>query len=478
MIDNQALKIIRDMSRPLKALCDSHRASSEEDARAQCANLRVVIVPPACAQNVDVQATILTTVALAHRTFDGNVDVAKTSGLEARVPCGLSIGDMVRDQGGNIVDHPRGFAGQIAIGDAPLLCKDIPSVRTISTGWRGGIAPGHIFKTYPPGNILSGILSSGLAVTELFWRLHMGKTGACRRQFGFSLWDLSQGWTKHAYQNRDGFHSWKRNGDAWLLGLESDPLLKYMPCSAWFAGLGHLGQAYLWVMNSLVCFGQPQNGKAMCYLQDDGKVKKATHSTSVLTPNKEDIIGKSKARVCAREVERFGIHTNIIERKFDGKQPVFEGEPKLAFGGFDNLAARRTWNNEPQNGAFKRVIDVGLGANAQTFGVIKIYTFPDNQRVPPQIWPEMEDNNEEPDLSPEYLQHIQCGHVQAANQAVGIPSVGMVAAAFAISEALRILHDGKEYQAIKVDLMSPNSLSFHIREARLRENLGFMALRK
>ena len=52
----------------------------------------------------------------------------------------------------------------------------------------------------------------------------------------------------------------------------------------------------------------------------------------------------------------------------------------------------------------------------------------------------------------------QCGATLMAGKAVGAPFVGMVAACFAISEILRILHGGSSHQLLDMDLLCLDQL--------------------
>ena len=455
---NNPEDVVRKMPRPEKIAFDSGQSSNFEESAALFNNARTIVVPPQNAMRADVQVALLTTVALAKRTFNGRVFVVNSVGLNAKTPDGATMRSLIQAQGVRIVESPKRFYGQILIGDSEPLSADIPSIRPVFAGWRGGVMRGD--SSYPKdakGNVLSAILASGLAVSEMFNRLFLHDVSAACQEFGFSLWNLKQGW-----KNSNGLGQYQRDGDKWLENFGSDPALSSMPEKAWFVGLGHLGQAYLWVMESLVRFGCP-DPKPTFFLQDIGRIKESTHSTSVLTP-KGKFIGERKTRICACDVERFGICTHIVDRKLVPGYAVDKGEPKLVFGGLDSGLARCAWDNRVDDKNFIRIIDAGLGAHYKNFGLVDIYTLPDNQQNLKRMWEIPPDNKPNP-----YSAHSErfdiCGQAQVDNQAVGVPYVGMVAAAFVVSEALRIFHaKGKEYQAIHFDLSDPDSLSFRIRE--------------
>ena len=474
MTGDKVKAIVQAVPRSVKILCDAGKADSIEDGRALFDRSRVLIVPPEHADRSDIQMAILTTVALARRTFVNHVKVANSAGLDAKVSGGPTLRALITGQGCGVTDSPNDFAGQVLIGNASPFRGIEASVRPIFTGWRGGVAPGCSTIPELPGNVVSVALAAGLAVNEMFNRLLLDDLYATERTFGFSLWDLAQGWTA---DNAPGLRIWRRDELKWMADPGNDPAIEMMPKEAWFAGLGHLGQAYLWVMGALVCFGRPK-GKPTFLLQDIGNVKKSTYSTSVLTPE-ETFLGMPKTRVCARAIERLGVQTDIVERKFGFGYRVGEDEPKLAFGGFDNLLARRAWSNCPNTDNFIRIIDAGLGAYENNFGLVTIYTLPDNDKSPKDIWQEREHFWNKPNPKAVYIRDLdECGQIQVANRPVGIPCVGMVAAAFAVSEALRALHGGNEYQAIQLDLKNPDSMSFHARKQGLEKNPGFLWLRR
>lgn len=462
MNENQASELIQKMDRVQKVFYDMGRICNADQAAALFDKARVVIVPPKNAAGPDVQAALLTTCALAQRTFCNRVQVLDTAGLDATTPDGHTVKSLLRSQGVVPTQNPDIFSGQILIGDSDMLCDKMPSVRPIFAGWRGGVAPGYEpYTAKPDGNTLSAILASGIAVSEMFSHLLLKDLLATRRTFGFSLWDLECGWIPQ------GPHEHQRDGEKWLENAQKDPPIKYMPRKAWFAGLGHLGQAYLWVMESLVRFGCPKSEPTF-FLQDHGHIKDSTHSTSVLTP-KGECIGKSKARVCALHAEQFGICTKIIERTFAGGYTVGTKEPKLVFGGFDNIHARHAWCNHQSKHNFTRIVDAGISARHDNFGFIRMHTFPENTDTPKEIWKGEDHRKDKPNRSALYAQKLgECGQIELANQAVGVPYVGMVAAAFAVSEALRILHRGREYQAVTLNLENPNHLFFRTREKRTR----------
>ena len=452
--------VVSKMHRTEKIAFDMGWSSNSQESAALFDNARTVVVPPQNAMRADVQVALLTTVALAQRTFNGRVLVVDSVGLDAKTPDGATMRSLIQAQGVQIVESPKQFYGQILVGDSEPLPADIPSIRPVFAGWRGGVMCGD--SSYPKdakGNVLSAILASGLAVSEMFKRLFLRDLSAACQEFGFSLWNLKQGW-----KNSNGLGQYQRDGDKWLENFGSDPALSSMPDKAWFVGLGHLGQAYLWVMESLVRFGNPES-MPIFFLQDIGRIKESTHSTSVLTP-KGKFIGERKTRICAGDIERFGICANIVDRKFAPEYIIDKDEPKLVFGGLDSGIARCAWNNHADEKNFMRIIDAGLGGRHNNCGLVNIYTLPDNELDLKKIWGTLPDDKPNPNSVHAGKFNI-CGQITVDNQAVGVPHVGMVAAAFVVSEALRIFHKGEEeYQAIHFDLSDPNSLSFRIREEK------------
>ena len=89
-------------------------------------------------------------------------------------------------------------------------------------------------------------------------------------------------------------------------------------------------------------------------------------------------VGHRKTRVMAARLENdLGMHTSIVERRFDGTLWPTEDEPLLALAGFDQPGPRRQLGGERSGESrFGRVVDAGLGDGPVEYLDMLIHTFP------------------------------------------------------------------------------------------------------
>ena len=109
-----------------------------------------------------------------------------------------------------------------------------------------------------------------------------------------------------------------------------------------------------------------------------------------------------------------------------------------------------------EGAGFDWVIEAGLGAGAAAFENFSLHTFPSSMRAA-KLWADTGSSAvrlESDSLSrPAYneQQHPSlddCGLTQLALRTIGVPFVGLLAAAFAISEILRRLHGGIAFEVL------------------------------
>jgi hypothetical protein len=194
------------------------------------------------------------------------------------------------------------------------------------------------------GNPLSGSISGAIAVSECFQNtFHTPVAG--RRDTGLSLWQPDAHWA----------------GDAAI-----GPRLSYLPESVWLAGLGHLGQAYAWVLGLL---DYPEYRSPKVQIQDVDQIARSNLSTSLLAGQSD--LGIPKTRLVASHLERRGSAIAIVERKFDAqtkRQPI---EPGLVLSGFDNFEAHHALGSA----GFELIVDAGLGSSYDRYLNILIHSF-------------------------------------------------------------------------------------------------------
>jgi hypothetical protein len=422
------------LHRLVKEALDSGEAASLSEANELFKGFRIGIeLDDGLAGDEASQIALLTAVALASRVYLGGV-VVKCPAMEplsARLPLGSTLGDAVVALGGELgeVDHNLPI---VSVGNKPVQQKARFHVRTAFTGWRAGILPAHSQiamdhkKALPP----AAVLAAALAINEAFLFTRTASSSLGRRPVGISLWSPS-------------------SRSDWLSPSSDGPELFYLPSQLWLVGLGHLGQAYLWVLGTLPYSGSDQ---LSLVLQDYDIITPSTESTSVLTDRK--LIGQKKTRAMAAWAEKRGFATNIVERRFDENFKRQPEEPPIVLSGVDNAVARRKLDQV----GFDLIVDAGLGRGYRDYRTMRLHTLP-GSRPASAIW-NSSDPSENVESRPGYQKLLndkdldRCGVTLLAGKAVGAPFVGSAAACLAISEILRLLHGGPVHDVIDLDLQS------------------------
>jgi hypothetical protein len=283
---------------------------------------------------------------------------------------------------------------------------------------------------------LAGALAGSIAVSECFQRA-IGNELACRRSTGIALW---------------------RPGSDWMEPELSGPPLSYLPRSLWLLGLGHLGQAYCWLLGFLPYPG----GTAHVVLQDIDRLDESNLSTSLLA--RPEDIDELKTRRCGAALESIGFSTAILEKRFDKSTRRSSLEPATALSGFDNHESRRLL----EGAGFRNVVDVGLGSGDPGYLDILLHSFPSGRRSD-EVY--VTRGSQAKELSHPYEDEIRrqvadegraegdarCGVVEIAGKSAGAAFVGATAAALALSEILRPLHGGSAHASLSLNLSDPGA---------------------
>jgi hypothetical protein len=285
-------------------------------------------------------------------------------------------------------------------------------------GWRGGAAPvsANVRLSDDDSNPLAPAVAAAAAAAEIFTWYAGDHPMAGRRAAGLSLW---------------------RPGADWLAAAD-EPALAYLPSRLWLIGMGNLGQAFAWL---LACLPYADRREAEIMLQDFDRIAPSNDSTSMLSS--PAIVGSMKTRIAAAWLERAGFLPNLEERRFGASTRRAAHEPGVAFCGVDNAAARA----ELGQAGFDLIIEAGLGAGPGGFRNFAMHTFPAS-RTPEEVWPRhIQAKSFDVSGLPAYAALRKsgfdaCGLAQLASRTVGVPFVGLIAAALAISETLRRLHGG------------------------------------
>ncbi|MET3304414.1 ubiquitin-activating E1 family protein [Bradyrhizobium diazoefficiens] len=409
------------LHRTAKYFMDSGRAATHDDAmgilRGFGASIRV---GPEAAASSPHQIALLTLVNLARRTLLGGVEVLGVPEAPLLVPLARarSLADAVVELGGTLATtgNPLWPVTQIGTVSPPA---DVTAWQLTWQGWRGGVVPRHDPRRLSDdtANPLAAAMAAAAAAAELFAWHAKDHAMAGRRAAGISLWNP---------------------GADWLAPDLSEPALSYLPASLWLIGLGNLGQAFAWL---LACLPYADRSKVGLTLQDYDRIADSNDSTSLLSS--VPLVGVKKTRAAARWLEAAGFNTSLEERRFGPWTLRGPHDPAVAFCGVDNAPTRADLGSAK----FELVVEAGLGAGPGGFRNFSLHTFPSSRR-PDQIW-RREEVGHALDVSsmPAYgaLRDSgldTCGLAQLASRTVGVPFVGLIAAALAVSEPLRRLHGG------------------------------------
>ncbi len=429
-----------DYDRVAKLLVDSGQASSFEDAEALLRTYRLqVLIGPAACRQAGWQAAALTAVNAGVRAVHGGVSVVLARDEPCRVPVGrgIALSQALRHYGGTIAERVQPGVPTIVLGDAEAPDSPSPVVHAIATRWTAGVSTAAVGEgSSVPGDgpsALAGTMAAAIAVSECFQRLR-GYAVAAERTVGVSLW-------RPGLQPQDS-------------GAEG-PAIGELPAGAWLLGLGHLGQAYAWLLGLLP---YPADGARPLVLQDDDRLSRANRATSMLHTHEE--IDTRKTRLADRAMAPLGWDTRLVEHRYLGGLMHGQGDPAVLLAGIDNPDARRLLDE----GGFPVVIDAGLGAGPDGFLGMRIRRLPAS-RPSREIWSTPALTSSPLPVGAAAYQALEarsgdrCGVAQLAGRTVATAFVGVTAACWAIGGLLRELHGGARYELIEHTLRDPAAVT-------------------
>lgn len=425
--------MVDTLHRLVKLALDSGEAADPEEAAAIFLQYRVRIhLGTGWAESLAGQAAFVTSVNTAVRAFLGGVlvtgDVTPT--LSLPLFQGQQAAEVVTRLGGVTVGDRSANDPTLVIGAwddevTPPFC-----IQLAYDGWRAGIIPIDVPNSLSgcTDNPLVGVAAAALGVNEAFLHVRRDLLIAGHREVGISLWNPAEVQDWKSPENRG-------------------PKIECLPASLWLVGLGHLGQAYAWVIGMLP---YSKEYRPHLVLQDFDTASESNLSTCMfLTPQD---IGKRKTRVIAEKLEAAGFRIDIVEQRFMEGHHIGIGEPATALFGVDNIAARRAI----ELAGFEMVVEAGLGSGYTDFRNIRIHTFP-GPRKAIEIWSAADSIEKEKVLSPTYerlaeAMNDRCGVTQLASRAVATPFVGVLAASLVIAEVVRSLHGGDVHPVIDIQM--------------------------
>jgi hypothetical protein len=329
------------------------------------------------------------------------------------------IAEAVQEFGGTIVAEVHKGWPMAIIGSVMPEPAGAPCWQVTWEGWRGGVIPLRDGRRLDEHHCmpLAPVLAAAACAAEAF-AYHAGDHPmAGKRATGLSLW---------------------LPGANWLAGDECEPVLSYLPSRLWLIGLGNLGQAYAWL---LACLPYSRRHEVELVLQDHDRIAPSNDSTSILSFIPD--VGRRKSRCLSDWLEGRGFTTFLEERRFGEWTRRSPDDPGVALCGVDNALARLAL----EKAGFDLVVEAGLGAGPNGFRSISMHTFPCT-RSAEHIWSRHVGQGElSPESKPAYRALEEkgmdvCGLAQLASRTVGVPFVGLVAAAMVVGELLRRLHGG------------------------------------
>lgn len=426
------------LHRTLKLELDSGRAKTLAEAEKITTRYRLHIdAGPLAATSSAAQAALVTATATAVRAFLGGVTVRVAPGatLLTTWKRGSDICDVLRSLGASVVHSDETDRLTLAVGHAAPISKSVPVLYASVDGWVARVASSPLTSSTVAPQPLAGVLAGAVAVAELFQHAR-GDVRAGRRDVVINLWSPN--------------------------GTSSDqgPAAPALPGNLWMVGLGHLGQAYAWVL-AMLPFENPHD--VVVQLQDTDIVSPANISTGLFSHQSN--IGFPKTRVVAAALEDVGFRTRLIERRFDEHTRPQPDDPTWLLAGLDDAQTRR-WLHAA---AFDRYLDAGIGDRADTYLDIVVQTFPSQQNVE-AAFPPLAPRRVDPAPAYERLAAdaiatgadpgaAQCGVIELAGRAVGAAFVGATAACLAFADVLRALNGSQADMAVlNFDLRDPTNV--------------------
>lgn len=374
--------------------------------------------------SVSDQAALLTAINVGKRCFKGGVYVQIPEQVNTLLPWSDT----------NSLNVIAQHLGALPFRDAPSknyieLCiggsSDNSYWRLLTNSWSCGVMPPNTELIELPGENnfpLGGIAGAALAVGTIFLKLAGFDYSIGSERYGISLWKPNELWFQQSAQG---------------------PTPESFPSSLWLLGLGHLGQAYSWVIG-LLPFKNPN--ELLVKLQDDDRLVKGNYDSGMLSESAFE--NHYKTRVVAAWLEARGIRTKIVERKYDVSYHRQDEDPEILLGGLDKVAVRKILKTYQ----FKLVLDCGLGAGLN-FDMIRFNAFPNIGRPPSELWKNAKETDTTPNLKALSQKLVGCGYT------VGIASAftGCFSACVMISELLRSYHQGMKLSHMYLSLREISS---------------------
>lgn len=442
-----------EKSRILKAITDGQDVDFD-DAGYMLSRVAVaVLIDSSICTTASAQAAVLTAVATSVKCF-GRCYVVGSEDIPLAVPFpgSVTLFSAAESLGAKIERQIPKCATHL-ITCSQISSSDLFSVRCWWDRWGAGVLPAHRSSASGESwNPLSGVFSGALAVREVFANV-VGKRGRNPRESRLSLWEP---WVD-------------------LRRASDGPEVIYWPKKIWVAGLGHLGQGFLWNWGFLDVDG------ASLTLQDYQRAGAENLGTGLLTRSSD--LPERKTRIAGRWMEALGWETQYIERKIGGSGASHainreEDDPQIIVSGLDDVIPRQGILRS----GFAYFVDAGVGRGPVDFESVQLRVLKKGAR---SSWKSESDEQERRThqlLQSRAYQSIastdQCGAFEIADASVAVPFVGAAVGALTTVQVLRIAGMHKSPKLMRVDFSSPD---FAIKEgfnSTPERSVGCLKIRK
>lgn len=423
--------------RVAKIFADNGTTASFADADALLETFSVEIrltEPPDRLQ----QILLYTLVNVSQRCFLGGIYVSgfDTSKNEIAAIPGATVREACRSIGARNNGDPPPSTPMVVIGPAATQEADHVFFPVFGHWWAGVYRepPGDGFD----GGELGAVLAAGLCAAALFMYFEHNRNPHAVRSHYLNVWNDT---ARFGYADPDD------DGEA----------LQFLPQALWLLGMGHLGQAYAWLLGLLP---YPPLHESRIVVQDDQLIQPENAGTSALYWSDAEV---RKTDLAKDWLQRCGFEVCRVERRLG---PAFKREPldpAVCLAGLDDPAPRR-W---AANAGFSYLVDGGLGASARTFSAIAVNAIPGATSAD-TLWPDSPAAPAPKTTAYDSMRDAgldDCGIAQLGATAVAAPFVGSVCSVAVLAQLLKPLHGRLPNDRWRFDARSPS-------ECTARENLS------
>jgi hypothetical protein len=427
-----------NMHRTAKLFMDNGKAATQAEALDLLGGFGLgVRIAPDLQNSRNGQIALLTLVNAAHRTFLGGIELAAIADVPLLVPLASAgtLREAVEELGGTLVESVRRSLPVALIGDIDGGHAGSPAWRLSWSGWSGGVVPARDGRVPcdPAAMPLAPVVAASTCMAEVFAHHATDHPMAGRRACGLSLWSPEIHWQEDSARGHG---------------------LAYLPSALWLIGMGNLGQAAAWL---LACLPYAAELSVRLVLQDFDRIARSNESTSVLSS--PGVTGLKKTRHIGAWLEQRGFDVALVEQRFGVWSRVSPHDPQVVFCGVDNALSRAAL----EKAGFGLVVEAGLGAGPEGFRNFAVHTFPSALSAE-RLWSNDPEVRVDDVLNKPAYQSLGkdgldvCGLAQLASRTVGVPFVGLTAAALAMAELLRRVNGGHAYQSLAGSLVDTDGI--------------------